>query len=356
MRRKDVVKGDMKTIPKQNPGLFDYENRMRKLEEGPDPLARLNVRIDWEMFRPNLNRAFEKEAKGPGGRPRHDVVMMFKILVLQRYYNLSDEQAEYQINDRLSFQKFLGITLSDAVPDEKTIWLFRETLNEAGRVKKLFRRFERRLSQAGLMGYEGKIIDASFVDVPRQRNSREENEEIKLGKVPESFQENRNRLRQKDVEARWTKKGGEVHYGYKDHVKVDRRTKLIEDYEVTDASVHDSQAAEDLVEEDDGTLHGDSAYSGEKISTILKDNGVKGEICEKGYRDHPLTKKQRRRNRKKSRIRARVEHIFGFMTNTMRDGLKMRWIGMRRIAVGIGLLNLIYNMARYEQIMRLKLV
>jgi len=150
--------------------------------------------------------------------------------------------------------------------------------------------------------------------------------------------------------------GGEVHYGYKDHVKVDRRTKLIEDYEVTDASVHDSQAAEDLVEEDDGTLHGDSAYSGEKISTILKDNGVKGEICEKGYRDHPLTKKQRRRNRKKSRIRARVEHIFGFMTNTMRDGLKMRWIGMRRIAVGIGLLNLIYNMARYEQIMRLKLV
>jgi len=200
LRRKDVVKGDMKTIPKQNPGLFDYENRMRKLEEGPDPLARLSARIDWEMFRPNLNRAFEKEAKGPGGRPRHDVVMMFKILVLQRYYNLSDEQAEYQINDRLSFQ--------DAVPDEKTIWLFRETLSEAGRVKKLFRRFERRLSQAGLMGYEGKIIDASFVDVPRQRNSREENEEIKLGKVPESFQENRNRLRQKDVEARWTKKGG----------------------------------------------------------------------------------------------------------------------------------------------------
>ena len=350
-----MVKGAMKTIPKQNPGFFDYENRMRKLEEGPDPLARLNAGIDWEMFRPNLERVFEKEAKGPGGRPRHDVVMMFKILVLQRHYSLSDEQAEYQINDRLSFQKFLGITLSDAVPDEKTIWLFRETLSEAGRVKKLFRRFERHLSQAGLMGHEGKIIDASFVDVPRQRNSREENEEIKLGKVPESFQENGNRLRQKDVEARWAKKGEEVHYGYKDHVKVDRTTKLIEDYEVTDACVHDSQAVEDLVEEDDGTLHADSAYSGEKIETILKENGVKGEICEKGYRDHPLTEKQKKSNRKKSRIRARVEHIFGFMTNTMRDGLKMRWIGMRRIAVGIGLLNLVYNMARYEQIMRLKL-
>jgi len=350
-----VVKWAMKTIPKQNPGLFDYENRMKKLEEGPDPLARLSARIAWEMFRQDLERAFEKEAKGPGGRPRHDVVLMFKILVLQRYYNLSDEQAEYQINDRLSFQKFLGLTLSDAVPDEKTIWLFREILSKTGRVKKLFRRFERHLSEAGLMGQEGKIVDASFVDVPRQRNSREENEEIKAGKVPESLRENENQLRQKDVEARWAKKDEEVHYGYKNHVKADKTTKLIEDYAVTDASVHDSQAVEDLVEEDDGTLHADSAYSGEKIETMLNDLGVEGEICEKGYRNHPLTKDQKRRNRKKSRIRARVEHIFGFMTNTMRDGLKMRWIGMRRITAGVGLLNLVYNMARYEQILRLNL-
>ncbi len=138
-------------------------------------------------------------------------------------------------------------------------------------------------------------------------------------------------------------------------MNVDRATKLIEDYEVTEASVHDSQAVEDLVEKGDGTLHADSAYSGEKIETILKEKCVKGEICEKGYRNHPLTEKQKKSNRKKSRIRARVEHIFGFMTNTMRDGLKMRWIGMRRIALGIGLLNLVYNMARYEQIKRLKL-
>jgi IS5 family transposase len=346
----------MKTIPRQNPGLFDYENRMKKLGQGPDPLARLNARIEWEIFRRPLERAFEKEVKGPGGRPRHDVVMMFKVLVLQRYYNLSDEQTEYQINDRLSFQKFLGLTLSDGVPDQKTIWLFRETLTHHGRVKKLFRRFERHLKEAGLMGHEGKIIDASFVDVPRQRNSREENEEIKSGKVPESFKENENQLEQKDVEARWAKKGEEVHYGYKDHVKADKTSKLIEDYEVTDASVHDSQAVEDLVEKNDGTLYGDSAYTGEAIETILEDCGVEGKICEKGYRGHPLTERQKKRNRKKSKIRARVEHIFGFMTNTMKDGLKMRWIGMRRVTAGVGLLNLVYNMARYEQIVRLQLV
>lgn len=345
----------MNTIPKLQPGLFDYDNRMKKLDCGPDPLARLNARIDWTIFRHDLERAIEKEARGPGGRPRHDVVMMFKVLVLQRYYNLSDEQTEYQINDRLSFQKFLGLTLSDAVPDQKTIWLFREVLIRKGQVKQLFRRFETHLHEAGLMGREGKMIDASFVDVPRQRNSREENEEIKQGKVPESFQQNENRLEQKDVGARWAKKGEAVHDGYKNHVKADRTTKLIEDYEVTDASVHDSQAVEDLVEADDGIVYADSAYTGDAIAALLEEHGVTGEICEKGYRNHPLTMAQKKRNRKKSKIRVRVEHIFGFMTNTMKDGLKMRWIGMPRITAGIGLLNLVYNLARYEQILRLKL-
>lgn len=242
----------MKIIRKRNPGLFDYENRIKELSLGPDPLGRLNERIDWEMFRSRLESAFIREVRGPGGRPRYDVVMMFKVLVLQRYYNLSDEQAEYQIKDRLSFQKFLGLTLSDVVPDQKTIWLFRETLVNKGKIKKLFRRFERHLLKAGLTGHEGKIIDASFVDVPRQRNSREENEEIKQGKIPKSFKESENRLEQKDTDARWAKKGEEVHYGYKNHVKSDSTTKLIEDYEVTDASVHDSQAMPDLVERDDG--------------------------------------------------------------------------------------------------------
>lgn len=345
----------MKTIPKPQPGLFDYDNRLKKLERGPDPRARLNARIDWTIFRQDLERAIEKEARGPGGRPRHDVVMMFKVLVLQRYYNLSDEQTEYQINDRLSFQKFLGLTLSDSVPDQKTIWLFRAVLVRQGQVKQLFRRFETHLHEAGLMGREGKMIDASFVDVPRQRNSREENAEIKQGKGPESFQQNENRMEQKDVGARWAKKGEEVHYGYKNHVKADRATKLIEDYEVTDASVHDRQVVEDLVEADDGIVYADSAYTGEAIKAILEEHGVTGEICEKGYRNHPLTTAQKKRHRKKSKIRVRVEHIFGCMTNTMKDGLNMRWIGMSRITAGISLLNLVYNLARYEQILRVKL-
>lgn len=344
-----------KFIKKMSPGLFDYDQRLDKLSRTAQPLERLDARINWEMFRLPLEELLLKKGKAPGGRPRHDLVMMFKILVLQRYYNLSDEQAEFQINDRLSFQKFLGITLADTVPDQKTIWLFREMLGRGDGVRKLFKSFDSHLASKGLVGKEGKIIDASFVDVPRQRNSRDDNDKIKKGEVPESFIKNENVGEQKDVDARWTKKNKEVHYGYKDHVKVTAKTKLIDDYVVTDASVHDSQALEDLVKKGDGQLWADSAYTGNPIEEVLVEKEIEGKIHEKGYRNRPLTEEKKISNREKSRVRVRVEHIFGYITNSMRDGMKMRFIGMRRITAGIGLLNLVYNMARYEQIVRLQL-
>jgi IS5 family transposase len=338
------------------PGLFDYENRMEKLSQTRSGLDRLNSLMDWEMFRGDLEEAVKKESKGPGGRPRLDVVLMFKVLVLQRLYNLSDEQMEYQINDRLSFQKFLGITLSDPAPDQKTIWLFREDMGRNGGVEKLFSRFDRHLSEQGIMGREGKIVDASFVEVPRQRNSREDNQTIKSGGVPDSFAKNKHCLRQKDVDARWTKKNEEPYYGYKNHLKADQRTKLIAKYEVTDASVHDSQALESLVEAGDKVLYADSAYRSEKISSLLEAKGIANRIHEKGYRNHPLTEEQKASNTEKSRVRARVEHVFGQMTHAMNEGLYLQYIGLKRIIAGVGLLNLTYNMIRYEQIRRLALI
>lgn len=343
-----------KIIQRKHPGLFDYDQRLEKLSRSAPPLERLDKRIEWEMFREELEGILKKEAKGPGGRPRHDVVMMFKVLVLQRYYNLSDEQTEFQINDRLSFQKFLGLTLSDDVPDQKTIWLFREQVGKGAR--QLFDRFDRHLREQGLLGKPGKIVDASFVDVPRQRNSRDENEQIKQGEKPESLTKNPSIERQKDMDARWTKKGDETHYGYKDHIKASAESKLIEDYAVTDASVHDSQAIEELVASDDGELYADSAYRSDGIEMVLKAKGVQSQIHERAYRNKPLNEAQKDQNRKKSKVRVRIEHIFGHMTNAMRDGLKMRFVGMKRTTAGIGLLNLVYNMARYEQIVRLQMV
>jgi len=161
---------------KKSRGLFDYEYQLKLINAHRPPLQRLNEVIDWEMFRSPIELAFYVEPKGAGGRPHFDRLMMFKILILQRYYNLGDEQTEFQIKDRLSFQQFLGLQIGDDVPDEKTIWLFKEQLKEKKLTKPLFELFTKTLSNNGVMAREGSIDDASFVNVPKQRNSREENE------------------------------------------------------------------------------------------------------------------------------------------------------------------------------------
>ena len=122
-------------MKKLQKSLFDEEERMEKLQQMNDTLERLNEVIEWERFRRALTRASRKEDSGKGGRPAYDVVMMFKILVLQRLYNLSDDQTEYQINDRLSFMKFLGLNLEDKIPDAKTIWKFRACVHSRNMIK-----------------------------------------------------------------------------------------------------------------------------------------------------------------------------------------------------------------------------
>ncbi len=151
-------------------GFFDNENRLNKLSQLGDSLVRLNNVIQWEMFRPILSQSLLKESKGPGGRPPYDCILMFKILVLQRIYNLSDDQTEFQINDRITFMRFLGLHLEDRIPDAKTIWLFRDTLTKSGVIRELFDAFTHLLESAHIITRTGSIVDATFVDAPRQRN------------------------------------------------------------------------------------------------------------------------------------------------------------------------------------------
>ena len=160
-------------------GLFDEEDRLRVLSKLGDSLEKLNEKINWEIFKPILKKALNKEAKGLGGRPAYDYVLMFKIIILQRLYNISDDQTEYQINDRLSFMRFFGLELKDKVPDANTIWLFKEKLIEARISKRLFEKFGKELAKHNLIGKEGTIIDATIVEVPIQHNNKDENEQIK---------------------------------------------------------------------------------------------------------------------------------------------------------------------------------
>jgi len=194
---------------------------------------------------------------------------------------------------------------------------------------------------------EGKIGDASFVEVPKQRNSREENKEIKEGKIPATFEENCHKKAQKDTDARWTKKNNVSYFGYKNHIKIDSKSKIITKFIVTDASVHDSQTIDNLLDEKDKgeSFYADSAYTGPNQEEIIEKNGMVNKVIEKGYKNNPLTDQQKESNKEKSRIRSRVEHIFGFMEISM-NGMYLNNIGIKRIEAAVGFMNLTYNMFR----------
>ena len=168
-------------------GLFDYQKQLTLLEKAGDPLIALNKMIDWEQFRSIIERAREKPRKSPAGAKGYDSILLFKILILQSLYNLSDEAMEYQILDRYSFSRFLGIRQGAKVPDATTIFRFRDELAKAGVIDLLFSKFDHFLHANDFRAQKGQIVDASIVRVPTQRNTREENKDIKQGKSISSW-------------------------------------------------------------------------------------------------------------------------------------------------------------------------
>ncbi len=185
-----IIKTNMKKFKRHRDyGFFGQDIRLSKLSALGDTLERLNNHVDFVMFRTLLQDTLTKESKGKGGLPPYDYVMIFKVLILQRYYNISDDQVEYQINDRMSFMLFLNLTIADDVPDSKTVWNFRERLIDLDVIEPLFNLFLKELELLNLVVNEGKIVDGSFIEVPIQHNTRDENKQIKEGEVPESFKE-----------------------------------------------------------------------------------------------------------------------------------------------------------------------
>ena len=343
-------------IPYDSPGLFDSFLQELDAKTLETPLARVGRLIDWRMFEPIVHKAVLTKPKGPGGRPRFEPLLMFKVLVLQRLHSLADDDASFQITDRFSFRAFLGLAPMDPVPNGQTIRDFREDLIAADSFDTLFDTFLTHLQTKHGLGLatRGVIIDATFAEVPKQRNTREENATIKAGGIPDSFTSNPKRLAHKDLEAQWAKKNEQTHYGFKDNVLVDVVDKLIVDAVVTTANVHDSQVIEKLIKPRHIRVFGDSAYASAQIEADLEAKGVESWIHEKAHRDRPLSKGQQRLNAAKSTLRCRVEHVFGHMKGSMK-ALFQRCIGFVRNEASIKLANLVYNMMRFEQIVRLKL-
>ena len=173
----------------RQPGFFDLDYRYEQLSKSGDPLERLSDVVNFEAFRYRLEKAVKRSDGCKGGRPPYDLVLMFKILVLQALYTLSDEQTEFMIRDRLSFMRFLGLGMKDPVPDATTIWLFREHLTRTETMDKLFARFDKVLTEKGYLAMSGQIMDASIVAAPKQRNTDGEKRAIKEGRIPEGWED-----------------------------------------------------------------------------------------------------------------------------------------------------------------------
>lgn len=337
-------------------GFFDLSRRYEGLDKKRDPLVTLAAVIPWELFRPQLLAALgsqdlrtpASERRSAAGRKPWDEVVIFKALVVQALYNLSDEQTEYQLRDRLSFMRFLGLGLEDGVPDATTLWLYREALARAGAVEELFAAFDGHLREHGFLAMGGQIVDATIVAAPRQRNSRGDNATIKEGKVPKEWEAHPAKRRQKDTDARWTKKHGRTYFGYKNHIGMDRRHKLVRRYGVTDAARHDSGELAAVLDPDNtgSKVWADSAYRSAAIEAELAERGYTSCIHRRATRNHPLSAREQQGNASRSRVRARVEHVFGHQATAM-GGKLVRTVGLVRAKMKIGMQNLTYNMSRF---------
>lgn len=331
-------------------GFFDANDRLDALSAKGDPLEAIDALVPWESFRETIEAVVltpAAEKKSQAGRKPIDAMVMFRMLILQSLYNLSDEQIEYQVRDRLSFTRFLKLGIEDHIPDGTTLWLFREKLSKAGLIETLFERFGRHLEAKGYIARGGQMVDATIVPVPKQRNTREENEAVKAGQPPKGWEQKPAKDQQKDKDARWTKKHGKNFFGYKNHVNADARHKLIRGYDVTDASVHDSQKLDGLLNNANTSqdVYADSAYRSAETEVKLDKRGFRSRIHNRGSRNHPLSDAQIEANRKKSKVRARIEHVFGAQENAP-GGRIIRTIGAVRARAKIGLQNLVYNVRR----------
>jgi IS5 family transposase len=340
------------------PGFFDFSNRLKDLSSCGDPLERLLQVIDFEIFRPTLEKGFDLGKSSKGGRPPYDAILIFKILILQSLYNLSDDQTEYQIKDRLSFMRFLRLSLCQSVPDAKTIWLYRERLKTKGLMETLWNRFDQELKNKGYLAMGGQIVDATIVQAPKQRLTREEKETVKSGKIPQDWQENPTKLAQKDTDARWivkySKAKGDAkavdlgipYFGYKNHISSDCRFGFIRQYEVTDASRYDGHSLRAILDNHNTSrdVWGDTAYRTQDNEKYLEERGFSSKLHRKKPKGKVMSDHIRKGNATKSSIRSKVEHIFAVQKTRM--DLFIRTIGIVRAEIKIGLANLAFNMGR----------
>lgn len=307
----------MRYKPHGQQTVFDELFREKVKHNRTTVLEEIGQYIDFEIFRETLERVFSMSGYGPN---RFDVVLMFKVLILQKWYDLSDPEAEAQISDRISFRSFLGLSFNDAIPDETTLCRFRNQLKESEQYEWLFEVLNEELRKRHVLVKSGSMVDATFIKAPK-------------GKRQDGTKT--------DPDADWGHKG----HGYSMHVNMEKDSKLMEDIEVTSARPHDSQHFEDVLIGDETDVWADSAYRSEEQEAKLEEAEIKSHIHEKAYRNKPLTEEQEQSNKVKSKVRVRIEH--GFAQVKTHDGFtQTRYYGLPENRCDAFLHGIAYNLRR----------
>ncbi len=263
------------------------------------------------------------------GRPAHRVPVMLRIMILQHLYGLSDPQAEEQLRDRLSFQKFVGLSAQEMVPDETAICRFRERLISCKLHERLLEMLNRQLETAGYLLKRTTLVDATLIESSRKRPPREV---AKDGLAP-------------DTDARYARKNGRSYYGYKAHMSTDGRHQLIYRTKVTPANVDDSQVFEELIDPDTRAAYADKAYDSKANKAWLAAHGIANGILKKGARHIKLTEDDHARNARKTKRRRHIERVFAHLKK-WQHYRRVRYLGLAKNQLEFTLKAVAYNLKR----------
>jgi len=324
--------------------LFAASERREKLDRLGDPLLVLDRHIDFAALAADVDRVAPRLMSPQGGRPPYPTQLMVRLLVLQQLFNLADEQVERQVLDRLSFQRFLGLLDSSSIPYAKTLWAFRERIAEHAAAESMLEDVQRQLAQHGYLARCGQLVDATIIEVPRQHLSKDEKTLLDQHALPVDWTPGMRR--QGDVEARWTQKHGKSFFGYKLHASADVKYKFIRKVEISPAQEHDSRHFQTLLDADNTgrKVYADSAYASAATKALLNAEGYVDQVQRKGTAQKALSAAQQRRNHALSKVRSRIEHVFGRMWGM--GGKGIRTIGLARAAFGLHVKAATYNLQR----------
>ena len=286
---------------------FILKEKYKKVQGLGDRLELMKLQINWKPFVSIIADVFDDNDE-TGGRPHTDELVIVRCMLLQAWYGLSDPELEYQCHDRISFWNFIGF--DQRIPDFSTIWRARDRLKERGKEQLIWDELQRQLDEKGYEVKKGVIQDATFIhaDAGRTRIQKEKKAK-KEGKTIEYTERQKSHI---DRDGTFAVKNGQVHYGYKDHVKTDTDYHLIRDYDISTASLHDSEV--NLVEEDDSAAWRDKGYFGKPLPESVKDYTMK-----RGTKSRKLNGGEQLRNKAISRVRAPGERPFSVVKRTFHN-------------------------------------